>query len=322
MPHIATRRSNGSLVTLGESLGLLTAAEYGPLAHSPQLRLRVAGAEANVAVGVRRLGYRATWCGVVGEDPIGDLVLRELRAEDVEVHSRRHPAPTATMIKERRGCGRVRIHYWRNGSAGTHLGPEDIKPEHITDADVLHITGITPALGAQPHEAVRTAIELAREAGTTISLDINYRTQLWAADEAKPVLLDLVKNADIVFASADEAELLLGSADPAQQAQQLARLGPSDAIVKIGADGATLAHGEGVIHEPAVPVDVVDPVGAGDAAAAGYLAAWLDGHDADARLQAAVRTAAFVVGTDGDWEGLPTSRELAQLLGTGDPVSR
>lgn len=310
------------LVTLGETMGLFTPDETGPLQHARRFGLSIAGAESNVAIGVRRLGATAAWIGRVGHDEIGELVLRELRAERVTALVVRDPAPTGLMFKTRRTDSITRVTYYRAGSAGSRLCPDDIDEDTVRAAGVLHVTGITPALGAGPAAAVHAAVEIARAAGTTVSLDLNYRATLWEdVATAVAALRDLVKRADVVFAGEHEAAMLLEGDAPEALAAGLAALGPRQAIIKRGDRGCIGTIDGCPYRRPALPVRAVDPVGAGDAFVAGYLADMLAGEPATTRLGTAVAAGAFAVTVPGDWEGLPRRDELA-LLRADDHVIR
>ncbi|MFD0597310.1 PfkB family carbohydrate kinase [Catellatospora coxensis] len=175
---------------------------------------------------------------------------------------------------------------------------------------IVHVTGITCALGDGPYEAVRHAVGHARAAGSLVSLDVNHRSRLWSARRAAAALRPLLPSLDLVVASDDELAVLTDDADPVAA---LLAAGVREVVVKHGAGGAT-SHGEhGTLHRPARPVPVVDTVGAGDAFVAGYLSGLLDGADAAARLDRAVTVGAFAVATRGDWEGLPFRADLALL---------
>lgn len=315
----------GGLVTLGETLGLLVAEEIGPLPLARRMTLSMAGAESNVAIGVARLGVGATWIGRVGEDPVGDLVERQLRAEEVRCYVHRDPAPTAIMLRERRTATATTVLYYRHGSAGSHLAPEDLPDGVVESAEILHVTGITPALGAGPAAAVRAAVGRARRAGVRVSVDLNFRARMWDAATAAPVFRELVASADIVLAAEEEAAIALGpdfaDAGPDRLAAGLEELGPTEVIVKRGPRGATaLIDGEQLDAE-AVPVDAVDPVGAGDAFAAGYLAYHIIGAEPAERLSVAATAGAFAVTAPGDWEALPRPHELP-LLTAQEGVTR
>jgi 2-dehydro-3-deoxygluconokinase len=312
------------LVTLGETLGLLAAEDVGPLALVRSMALSMGGAESNVAIGVARLGAPATWIGRLGRDPVGDLVERHLLAERVRCVVRRDDAPTALMLRERRTSDSAGVTYYRHGSAGSHLSPDDLPDGVVEAAGVLHLTGITPALGPGPADAVREAVRRARAAGVPVSVDLNYRSRLWPPAVAAPVFREMLRGADIAFAGADEARIALELDDgtpPDELARELADLGPAEAVVKQGRRGAcALVDGEALDVAP-VRVRTVDSVGAGDAFVAGYLAARLGGAHAAERLRVAAVTGAFVVTAPGDWEAFPRPHEL-DLLTAEDDVRR
>ncbi|MEV4333561.1 sugar kinase [Streptomyces sp. NPDC049597] len=310
------------LVTLGEAMVVVSANEPGPLAPGRIASLSFAGAEATVAIGVSRLGHPAAWIGKVGADAAGAMIVAGLRAEGVDVSRvRTEPAlATGLMLRERRTADRTRSAYYRKRLAGSCLGPENVDDELISASRLLHVTGITPALSDSARRAVRHAVVVAREAGVTVSLDVNYRSLLWSRNDAAAELGFLVRHADLVFAGPQEAQLLVGDAPPEQTARALTALGPRQAIVKLGAAGALVAVDGDVLAQPAVPVTVVDPIGAGDAFVAGYLAAHLDGAPPAERLLTAATCGSFAVSVHGDWEGLPRQGELPLL--TGDDVIR
>jgi 2-dehydro-3-deoxygluconokinase len=226
-------------------------------------------------------------------------------------------APTSLMLKERRTAAMVRVLYYRRHGPGSRLEPGDLDPAQVAAAGVLHVTGITPALSDSARATVEHAVELARKAQVPVSFDLNYRSALWPADRAAAVCRDLAARADLVFASDDEAELLGLHGDPADLALGLAGLGGGHAVVKLGERGAVAAV-DGRVHlvDP-VPVQAVDPVGAGDAFVAGYLAETLAGRPVPERLATAAACGAFAVTVPGDWEGMPTREEL-DLLRHGD----
>ncbi|GAA3159810.1 sugar kinase [Planomonospora alba] len=314
------------LVTLGETMALFTARRTGLLRHARDFDLGVGGAESNVAIGVTRLGLRAAWIGRVGDDEFGALVRATLAGEHVDV-SRAvvdAGAPTGLMVKGRRSADAVDVRYYRSASAGSRLRPDDLDPGLIRAARVLHVTGITPALSDSARDAVRAAVAEARDAGVFVSLDVNYRRALWTPGAAAAGLRELVAAADAVFATEAEARLFTGGPEsdgPAALARSLAALGPRHVLVKLGARGA-LAFCDGVVRraEP-YPVTEVDPVGAGDAFAAGWLADRLAGADPERCLATACAAGACAVTASGDWESLPRRADL-ELLHRADGVDR
>ncbi len=308
------------LLTLGESMVSLRSA--GPLSAGGSLTIHVAGAESNVAVGVARLGHRVCWAGVVGADPHGEFILRQLRSEGIGVRHREDAGrSTGVMFLEQRTADVTRAFYYRAGSAGSTLSWEDVDGALTAGARALHLTGISAALSPESRKAVEYAAERAASEGIVVSLDVNYRSKLWSRDEARAVLAPLARHVGILIASEDELGLVVaGAADPDDAetalAAELLDRGVREVVVKRGAAGAGVYTAAGRWEAPAVPVTSIDTVGAGDAFTAGYLSALLDGEDIAGRLHRGALAGAFAVSTAGDWEGLPRRDELALLGAT------
>jgi 2-dehydro-3-deoxygluconokinase len=317
-------RARPEVVTLGECLVAVVASSPGPLAETGAFERHIAGAEANVAVGLARLGHRVGYIGRVGADGFGTAIVRRLRGEGVDVsHLAVDPSPTGLMIRERRAVGPAQVLYYRTASAGSRLDATDVGAAAadgvFEGARWLHITGITPALSASARAAVERAIAIARERKLTISLDLNLRRKLWSETEAARTFRDLASRVDMVMGDEDEARLATGTQGSGETlAKELLALGPSTAVVKLGADGAVAASGKRTIRVPALPVAaIVDPVGAGDAFAAGVIAARLENENLELALAWGCACAAAALGTVGDMAGLPDRVELARLLVVG-----
>ena len=296
------------VLTFGETMGAVRCA--GALALGGPAAITVAGAEATVAIGLARLGHDVTWAGLVGDDELGRLVLRTLRAEGVDVGHTGVVAhgPTGLALFEPRVADLIRVAYYRSGSAGSRLHPRDLDTALAQGCRVLHVTGITSALGPGPAAAVAHAVRAAAEAGATVCLDVNFRSRLWSRTAAAAALQPLLPHVDVLVASDDE----LGVVTDAPPAALLDH-GIVEVVVKRGAGGARAITASGVMEHVAVSVPVRDTVGAGDAFVAGYLSALLDGQPVAERLHRAVTCGAFAVATAGDWEGLPRRDELDLL---------
>lgn len=307
------------LVTFGETLGLLTADTYGPLRFADKLRMGFGGCESNVALGAVRLGVRAAWMGRVGDDEFGRLILTSLRGEGVDVSAATVDTdrPTALMFKELRTRRERRVSYYRRGSAASRLHPDHIDLDSIRSADELHVSAITTALSRSAREAVFAAVEEARLASTKVSVDLNYRSALWNIQEAKPTMRELCVKADTVFASAFEANIVTELEDPTDSLNALGKLG-GDAIIKLGDRGAIALIGNDFQEVPPVEMPLVDPVGAGDAFAAGYLTACLQDFEPRSALARAALCGAYAVTVPGDWEGYPTSEDLERRKSAED----
>jgi 2-dehydro-3-deoxygluconokinase len=312
-----------TVVTIGETMALMYSNIPGPLAHAHDLILGIGGAESNFAIALQRLGTPTKWIGRIGNDSLGEKVVRELRAEGLTVHAVTDPtAPTGLMIKERRTADASRVWYYRSASAGSRLGADDVPAGVIESAALLHITGITPALSDSSAKAVVTAIDRAVRAGVPVSFDVNHRSALWHNRDATPVYRELAARSTIVFAGYDEARLVAPSASGvAGVATAISNLGPSQVIIKLGADGCFALVDGSATRQPAIPVHPVDTVGAGDAFVAGYVSEYVAGHDVSTRLKTAVTAGAFACLTHGDWEGMPRRSELG-LLHASEPVTR
>lgn len=312
------------VVTLGETMALIRTTEVGSLRHASGLALGIGGAESNVAVGLRRLGASVSWLGRVGDDPLGERVAREIRAEGIEVRAIVDAdAPTGLMVKERPSAASTAVHYYRAGSAGSCLRPDDLPDGWVEGAALLHLTGITPLLSETARKAALLAADRAAAASVTVSVDINYRSTLATATVAAPLLRELAERADIVFGGADEFAVLYPGSSPREAAATLLAAGCGQVVVKRGPDGATLFTEADAVDSPGFVIDVVDTVGAGDAFVAGYLSAHLDGLDPADVLRRANACGAVACLVPGDWEAAPTTRELALFLdGGADPVRR
>lgn len=306
------------VLTVGETMASLRA--RGPLHLGGSLDLSIAGSESNVAIALARLGHAAAWVGRVGADSFGQLVLRTLRAEGVDVDDVQvdPQAPTGLIIFEPAIAGLTRVEYRRTGSAGSRLEPADLDAPLARGARVLHVTGITAALSQSAARCVAETVRKAKAAGTIVCLDVNHRARLWSAQDARRTLTPLLADVDIVVASPDELALIADDGETEggtteSKAEAVLTCGPSRVVVKDGARGAW-SHSRGkAIHAPARKVTAIDTVGAGDAFTAGYISALLDGADEPARLHRAVTVAAFAVSGHGDWEPLPSRDELALL---------
>jgi 2-dehydro-3-deoxygluconokinase len=312
-----------AVVTIGETMALMYSTNPGPLAHAHDMTLGIGGAESNFAIALERLGTRATWIGRIGDDSLGEKVVRELRAEGLAVHAVTDPtAPTGLMIKERRTAEASRVWYYRTASAGSHLASEDIPEGVVESAALLHITGITPALSDSAAKAITTAIDRASQAAVPVSFDVNHRSSLWSDRNPTSVYRELAVRSTIVFAGYDEARLVVPEASGvAEVATAITKLGPSQVIIKLGADGCLALVDGSVVEQSAVPVTPVDTVGAGDAFVAGYVSEYVAEQGISTRLKTAVTAGAFACLTHGDWEGMPRRTELG-LLNASEPVTR
>jgi len=294
-------------------MALLLPQGAGRLRHAPTVEVRVGGAESNVAIALARLGVPAGWASWLGDDAVGDLVATRLRGEGVDTRQvKRVEAPTGLYVRERLP-NQMRVYYHRNGSAASMMGRMAFDPDYLDGARYLHITGITPALSASCQEFVSWVVAEARSRELKVSFDVNYRARLWEAELARSYVESVLPEVDVLFVGADEAEALWGESGRDLVAR-LRQLGPSEVILKQGADGSTGCIDGEWLSCRAIDVEVVDPVGAGDAFAAGYLAASLWGLGPAERLEIGNAMGAYSVLSLGDYEGLPNRAELESFM--------
>ena len=293
---------------------LVAPASPGRLRHATSVTLSIGGAESNVAIGLSRLGVPATWLSALGDDELGELVLHRLRAEGVDTRGvlRVPDRPTGLYLREE-VAGSVRVHYYRRGSAASALAPGAFDPAVLDGAAFLHLTGITGALSPEAGEFLTWAVRTAREAGVRVSYDVNYRSRLWGPEAARAATEALLPYVDVVLVGDEEARALWGEDDEACLAR-LGDAGPDEVVLKLGARGCAARIDGERLTAPGFPARQVDPIGAGDAFAAGYLAASLWGLDPSERLRTANAMGAFCVQNLGDYEGLPSRRELTAFL--------
>ena len=275
---------------------LVTPAHAEPLADAADVRLEIGGAESNVAMHATALGVPTAWISAVGDEALGRRLLRTVAAAGVDTRwVRRDPtAPTGVYFKDP-GRG---VLYYRRGSAASRLTPESVGDIPLEEAEIVHISGITPALSDTCAALIDVVVERVTAGPGILSFDVNHRAALWGPDAAAPAVLALARRADLVFVGLDEAAALFGCESAAAVRQLLPQ--PATVVVKDGAIGATEFSNGGTTFVPAVPTEVVEAVGAGDAFAAGYLASLLAGQRAADRLRGGHERAHLVLQSTSD----------------------
>jgi 2-dehydro-3-deoxygluconokinase len=305
------------VVTAGEAMALLMAGVPGALDAVRAFERSSAGAELNVAIGLRRLGFRVGYISRLGQDSFGRHLRAVMAGEGLDL---RHVLtdeshPTGFMLKEMAAGGRdPEVEYFRRHSAASRMSPADM-PEAgspFRKARLLHLTGILPALSAGCAELAFALARQARADGQMLSFDPNLRPRLWPSQAAMVTAMnELASLSDLVMPGLAEGRLLTGCQDPAGIAAFYLERGARQVVVKLGPEGAYAAADgwRGVV--PGIPVrEVVDTVGAGDGFAVGVISGVLDGlplREAAARGNA---IGARVVRFRGDSEGLPTRAQL------------
>ncbi len=311
------------IITFGESMGLLTARDTRGLEYAATLDKTFGGAESNLAIGVARLGHSSGWFGRLGNDPIGNMILKAIRGEGVDVSRAKlsDHEPTGLMIREN-ASGKASVHYYRKLSAASAMTPDDLDPEYIAGARILHVTGITAAISESGLSTVEAAIHIAKQAGVKVSFDPNLRLKLWSAEKARPVLLRLAEQADYFLPGLDEMKLLYNEESDEKVLERLAAM-DAVCIVKGGPD-LTYVLADGTLTEvPYFKADqVLDTVGAGDGFCAGFLAGLLKGYTPQEATRLGNLNGSMVIQAVGDWEALPTWAQVEAKLNNVAHVER
>ena len=248
------------------------------------------GQGANTAAWLAFAGCAVTLVAAVGDDPAGRDRVAELTERGVRCAVRAHAGATTGSVVVL-ASGRERTMVTDRGAA-LLLDPADVTAAvALATAGHLHLSGY-PLLDARSRPAGLAALAAAREGGLTTSVDAASAAPL---RQVGPAFREWVRGVDMLFCNADEADVLAGSGDPAEQARALTAVA-RNVIIKQGAAGAVWCHAGGVVRSPvADPLPVVDPTGAGDAFAAGLLAAWCKAADPAAALIAGAALGAIAV---------------------------
>lgn len=282
------------VVCFGELLLRLSAPNRELLLQSGKFEVHVGGAEANVAAGLASLGHDASMVSLVPDNPLGDAAIRHLRCCGVDVAGVGRASGRMGLYFVSHGAG-VRpscVTYDREGSSFALAGPDDFNWNGLLEgAAILHLSGITPALGLNSAEAALKAADGARANGVRVSFDGNYRSQLWSRWQADPrtLLGEIVSRADIFFGNHRDIALLLGrefGTDGLERRREAA-MAALDAFPNLKLIASTARHvdqsgaqrlqaridaREGAHQTDEVMLaDIVDRIGAGDAFAAGVL---------------------------------------------------
>ena len=313
----------GRLVFFGELLIRLTAPGNELLMQSPTLSLHVGGAEANVAIGLAHLGHDCAMVSRVPANALGRGALAAVRGAGVDCTAVASGPGRMGLYFLSVGAGlrSSEIVYDRAGSSFAATGSDDYDWDKLlAGADLLHLSGITPALGPRSAEAALAAARAAKRLGVPVSFDGNYRAMLWEAWDSDPrtILSELIGIADILFGNHRDLSLVLGqefSGDGGDRRRAAAEAGfaafpdlkliASTARHTLTADhhrvAARVDLRDGGYQTDEVDVTgIVDRIGAGDAFAAGVLHAHLSGGDARAMAKSGLALTALKHSLPGD----------------------
>lgn len=314
------------VVTLGEAMLRLSVPPGTRLEQADQVDLRVAGAEVNTAIALAQLGRSVTWLSRLPDSPLGRRVGRELQASGVDI-SHVLWMPEARMgvyfVELATPPRPVSVVYDRAGSAASGMVADDFPTEIIESAKVVHLSGITPALSDGCRRLALDMAERARAAGCRVTVDINYRAKLWSPESARDCLTELVAGADVVVLTREDARDVFGlTGEPDDVAAQSRKtLEAGAAVLTLGDQGSIWDSEDGSGHVAALPTEIVDRLGAGDAFMAGVIDGLLD-DDLEKGLKSGAVLAALALCSNGDH--VVTNREEVTRLfdGGGRAIDR
>jgi len=316
------------LVTFGETMLRLSPPDDERLETADQYTVRAAGAESNVAVAAQRLGLDAMWASKLPDSPVGRRVTGELKHHGVSVDIAWDDADSArqgTYYLEQGSPPRGNeVIYDRRNASITTATPEELPTEAIANATGFHTSGITPALSETLESTTADLLSLAQDAGTTTSLDLNYRSKLWTPSEAQSVLSELFPDVDVLVVAERDANVVLDRDGDAEAiARDLAdEYGFDVTVITRGSEGALALADDTVVEQPTFEATDAHPVGTGDSFVGGFLSQYLsDGSVADGLAWGAA-TAALKRSIPGDIAVVSPDEIRSILSGDTQAISR
>lgn len=292
------------VTTLGEAMLRLSVASGHHLETMRELTVHLGGAESNVCAALASLGRRCSWVSRLPDDALGRYVLRTLRAAGIDTSAvvLAKSARLGTYYVEFATPPRAtEVIYDRAGAAITELTVDKVDWDVLLDTRVLHLTGITLALGARCFELVLEAARRAKDQGVTVSFDVNYRSKLWTPEAAEEHLNAILPYVDILICGQGDAQTVFGiEGSTEEMLAALHRLTQAKHIVLTQSfEGASMLLEDKLVHVSAREVEVIDRLGAGDAFVAGVLDGYLDG-DLRSGLKKGVVLSALILAQHGD----------------------
>ncbi len=201
------------VVSFGEIMLRLSPDGYYKLFQKPELNTSFCGAEANVAVALSNFGDEAEFVTALPDNDIGRAACRELMRYGVKTDNIVYTGDRLGIFFAEKGASQrpSKVIYDRKNSAIALADSSSFDWEKIFDgADWFHITGITPALSDSLAIISVDAVKAAKKAGLTVSCDINYRSKLWSAEKARPVMTEIMKYVDVCIGNEEDAEIVFG----------------------------------------------------------------------------------------------------------------
>ncbi|MDP7539166.1 MAG: sugar kinase [Alphaproteobacteria bacterium] len=301
-----------AIVCLGEPMAEFSQLPDGPPGH---YLAGHGGDTSNCAIAAARQGATVGYITALGTDTFGDSFIDLWQCEGIDTTGVRRDETAHTAVYFiNHGSDGHRFTYLRMGSAASRMGSEDLPHSLIAGASILHVSGISQAISESARDTVFRAIEIAQAAGTRVSYDPNLRLSLWPLARARTVIHAALAGADYVLTNLEEGRQLTGAGSAEAIAAFYLGLEVSTVVVKMGADGALLATGEGGRHLPGRTVVAVDASGAGDTFDGAFLAETVRGADSLAAASYANAAAALSTTGYGAVAPIPRRAEVEAML--------
>lgn len=302
------------ILLIGEPMGLFIANDYGELDKVKDFSLKVAGAELNVAIGLKRLGYDVEYVTKLGHDPLSKMIYEFIKRNGIGTKyikfTKDHFA--GMMLKNKIKNGDPEIAYYRKNSAASTLNISDVENIEISEFDLLHITGITLCVSESLRDVTIYLADKFKQNSKPVTLDPNIRLNMWdSKEEMINILNDLSRKSNLILAGISEAEILLGSSKIDEIIEKYRSMNVQNFIIKDGSKGAYyIKYNEKHFSKAFKVENVVDTVGAGDGFAVGVISGYLENLTADEILERGNAIGSIQVQNISDNEGLPTRQEL------------
>ncbi len=267
----------------GEPLIRLSPERFKTFLKSDCWNAEIGGAEANVLVGCSLLGLKTQLISALPDNFLGHKVMRELMKFGVGIDylkllKRGRMGFYFLEFAHRMRGGEVL--YDREGSAFSLWEIGDKELSVLSQASLLHLTGITPPLSQVCATNVKKIL-LSKPPSLRVSFDLNYRSKLWSPQECLKFVKEIAKYVDIMFVKREELGSIFGCRSHSiwEDLEMLRGLiGDKVYVVTAAEEGCFVSAGNLQIHQPAFAAETVDPIGAGDAFVAGFLYAYITGR--------------------------------------------
>ena len=324
------------ILCMGRALLDLYANEVGvPFAEVQNFAAYVGGCPANICVSARRLGLRTAMSSAVGDDLVGDFVLNFLQNEGVvtDFIARKPGHRTSAAVVSIQPPDKFPLVYYRDNCADIEFSIDDVLAAPIAASRALLLSGT--GLSREPsRSATLCAAELAKQAGTTVFLDLDLRANQWHDARAYGVTVrSALRLVDVVIGTEDEikAAMLIQAAtfsvtqthvadthlqgDVQSAIAALLAAGPSAVVLKRGADRTTVfTRNAAPVDAAAFPVEIYNTLGAGDAFAGGFLYGYLKGWDWQRAARMGNACGAIVVTRHGCSKFMPYEQEALDFI--------